>query len=132
MRIAWWMVASIVLGGCTSGIGRPVSEVTAKADADGVQRVRVEAHSFYFEPNRIVVHAGKPVELTVKNGAMFVPHNFSCIAGQAAIEVRQDVGMFREQEVTRFTPTEPGEYPFFCGKDKHAKKGMKGTLVVVR
>ena len=96
------------------------------------QRVRIEAHSFYFEPNRIVVHAGQPVELTVKNGATFVPHNFSCVAGQAGTDVHQDVGMFREQEVTRFTPTEPGEYPFFCSKDGHTGKGMKGTLVVVR
>jgi len=132
MRIVWWMVAAIVLGGCTSGIGRPVSEVTAKADADGVQRVKVVAHSFYFEPNRIVVKAGRPVELTVKNSAIFIPHNFSCVAGQAGVDIHQGVGMFREQEVTRFTPTEAGEYPFFCGRDSHAKKGMKGTLVVVR
>ena len=131
MRSAGWMAATIVLGGCTSGIGRPVSEVTARTDADGVQRVRVEAHSFYFEPNRIIVHAGKPVELTVKNGGVLIPHNFSCIAEQAGVDVHQDVGMFRGQKAARFTPGTPGEYPFFCSKDGHSKKGMKGMLVVV-
>jgi FtsP/CotA-like multicopper oxidase with cupredoxin domain len=30
----------------------------------------------------------------------------------------------------RFTPTEAGDYHFFCHVDGHAKKGMTGTLVV--
>jgi len=30
----------------------------------------------------------------------------------------------------RFTPTKAGEYEFFCHVDGHAKKGMKGTIVV--
>ena len=31
----------------------------------------------------------------------------------------------------RFTPTEPGEFKFWCHVDHHAKKGMTGTLVVL-
>ena len=64
--------------GCSAGFNRPVREITAVVGDDHMQRVRVTTHSFWFEPNRIVVKRGIPVELTVKNGAFFVPHDFSC------------------------------------------------------
>ena len=51
--------------------------------SDGVQHVRVTAHSFWFEPNRIVVKAGVPVELELHNGSLVVPHDFSCKAPEA-------------------------------------------------
>jgi len=121
----------LLLGGCSSGIGRPVSEVVAQPAPDGVQRVEVTAHSFWFEPNRVVVKAGMPVELHIQNGSFIVPHNFSCIAPQAGVQVDEGLGLFKDGEQARFTPTTPGEYPFFCNKDSHSKKGMTGTLVVV-
>jgi plastocyanin len=120
----------LILGSCSSGLDRPVQEVTATTGTDQVQRVTITTHSFYFEPNRIVVQKGVPVELTVKNGAMFVPHDFSCGAKEAGIEVDAPVGMFHGSKRVRFTPTTAGEFPFFCDKDSHAKKGMMGTLVV--
>lgn len=124
-------VIVIALAGCTSGINRPVSEVTARRDPDGVQRARVIAHSFYFEPNRIVVHAGVPVELTIKNGALFVPHNFTCASGHGEALAEKNLGIFHGQEVAHFTPGKAGKYPFYCDVDSHARKGMRGTLVVV-
>lgn len=124
------LVMLSLLAGCSSGLNRPVKEVTAKAGADGVQRVRVVAHSYWFEPNRIVVKAGAPVELTVKNAAFGVPHNLTCFDKDAGIELSENLGLFRGQKVARFTPTKPGEYEFYCHVDSHSKKGMKGTLVV--
>jgi plastocyanin len=124
-------VAVICLG-CSSGLKRPVEEVTAKAGSDGVQHVKINAHSYYFSPNRVVVKAGMPVELTIKNSAFGVPHNFTCFEKDAGIEVSEDLGMFHGEKVTKFTPTQPGEYEFFCHVGSHAKKGMKGTLVVVQ
>ena len=124
-------VAVICLG-CSSGLKRPVEEVTAKPGSDGVQHVKITAHSYYFSPNRVIVKAGTPVELTVKNTALFVPHNLTCFEKDAGIEVSENLGMFRGQKVTKFTPTTPGEYEFYCHVDSHAKKGMKGTLVVVQ
>ena len=120
-----------LLGGCSSGLKRPIQEVTATAGPDRVQRVRVVAHSYWFEPNRIVVRAGMPVELALKNAAFMVPHNFTCTAPETDVTVSQDLGMFRGAKTVRFTPTTPGEYRFFCHVGKHAKKGMAGTLVVV-
>jgi uncharacterized cupredoxin-like copper-binding protein len=116
--------------GCTSGLDRPVKEVTATVGLDQVQHVKVTAHSFYFEPNRIVVKKDVPVELEVKNGTMFVPHDFSCEAKDAGITVDAGVGMFHGKKTVRFTPTQTGEFPFHCDVDGHAKKGMTGTLVV--
>ena len=125
------IAAWAVLAGCASGLNRPVQEVTAKVGLDQVQHVTVKTHSFYFEPNRIVVKRGIPVELRVKNGALFVPHNFSCHAKDAGVEVDLPVGMFHGSKTLRFTPSQTGEYPFFCDVDAHAKKGMTGTVVVV-
>jgi cytochrome c oxidase subunit 2 len=125
------MLAVGAIAGCASGLNRPVREVTATTGADQVQHVTITTHSFYFDPNRIVVKRGIPVELTVKNGALLVPHDFSCEAKDAAIEVDARVGMFHGSKRVRFTPTRAGEYPFHCDVDGHAKKGMTGTLVVV-
>ncbi len=114
--------------GCSSGVGRPVVEVVAEGVGD-VQRVRVEAHSFYFEPNRIVVRAGVPVELTLKNNSLVVPHNFTLRAPEAGIDIDRNLG-FKGGAILLFTPTKPGEYEFVCGKGSHMAKGMTGTLVV--
>jgi plastocyanin len=126
-----WLVVALALAGCASGVGRPVHEIHAISDADGVQRVTVTAHAFFFEPNKVIVQANRPVELKVKNHSMFVPHNFSCVAPNAGIQVDEGMGMFWDGETAKFTPTTPGEYPFFCKVDGHSKKGMTGTIVVV-
>jgi plastocyanin len=131
MRIAAALLIALLVTGCSSGLGRPVQEVTARRGADGVQRVRVVAHSYWFEPNRIVVKAGVPVELTIKNAAFGVPHNLSCFDRAAGIELDANLGLFRGQKHARFIPVAPGEYEFYCHVGSHAKKGMKGTLVVV-
>ncbi len=131
MRRAWLLIFPLLLTGCSSGLGRPVHEVTAHADAKGVQRVAVTAHSYWFEPNRVVVKVGTPVELTVRNAAFMVPHNLTCNEPDAGIELSLDLGMFRGCKVAKFTPTKIGEYEFFCHVGSHAKHGMKGVIVVV-
>jgi plastocyanin len=123
------VIALILLAGCaSSGIDRPVVSVEANADDKGVQHVEVNMHSYYFEPNRIVVHAGKPVDLEFKNRAIWVPHNFTI--HEEGIDVDVDKWGFGTGHA-RFTAPAPGEYKFFCHVDSHGKKGMTGTLVVV-
>lgn len=119
------------LTGCASGLDRPVHEIQATPGDDGVQRVEVTAHAFYFDPNRIVLKLNVPVELHVKNHSAMVPHNFSCVAPQAGIQVDEGLGLFWDGETAHFTPSAAGEYKFFCKVDSHANKGMTGTLVVV-
>lgn len=119
-----------LLSGCasSSGLNRPVVSVDAQQDKNGVQLAEIDMHSYYFEPNRIVVHAGRPVDLTIRNRAIFVPHNFSIHATGLMVDVdKWGPGTAH----ARFTAPEPGEYKFFCHVDEHGKKGMAGTLVVV-
>ena len=130
MRRTLIPLIAALLAGCSSGLNKPVKEVTAATGSDGVQHIRIVAHSFWFEPNRVVVKAGVPVEITVKNAAFGVPHNLTCFDKDAGIELDANLGMFRGQKTARFTPGKPGEYEFFCHVDSHSKKGMKGTLVV--
>jgi plastocyanin len=131
-RWALWMtgLAAATILGCASGFDRPVRAVTARMDQDGVQRVRVVTHTYWFEPNRIVVKRGTPVELEVQNGSFVVPHGFSCVVPEVGVDENVRVSMFHGHQVVRFTPTESGEYPFYCPVGSHAKHGMNGTLVV--
>ena len=116
-----------VLAACTKGTERPpVSQNVGLAD-DGVQRVNVEMHSYYFEPDRIVVKRDIPVEIVLSNSSKVVPHNFTL--NGAGVHVSEDKWGFGHETV-RFTPTETGEFKFVCHKGDHAEKGMVGTLVV--
>jgi plastocyanin len=130
MRIALGMlVATLVLSaGCASGLHRPVSSTDAVTDGNGVQRVNVDMHTFYFKPNRIVVHAGRPVEMVLRNRALVVPHNFSVQDPSIAVSVNK---WGPGTAIVRFTPKTPGEYAFHCDEHGHEAKGMTGTLVVV-
>ena len=133
MRVAFALFVSFALSGCgTSGTKLPVTEVTAPVDSEGVQAVTIEAHSYYFKPSRIVVQAGKPVDLTIRFKSFFTPHNLTCAHEDAGIVIDKSAGFmsFKKTKRIRFTPTVPGEYPFHCGVGSHMMKGMKGTLVV--
>ena len=139
-RLTWFPTLLLAAGvftlalaantGCSSGLKKPVHEVTATS-TDSLQHVTIKAHTYWYDPNRVVLKAGKEVELKVKNGSMIVPHNLTCFEKDAGIEVSANVGMFWGGKTVRFTPTQPGEYEFFCHVDSHSKHGMKGTFVVV-
>ena len=127
------LASALLAAGCgKSGTNLPVSEMTARTDAHGVQVVDVDVHSFYFKPNRIVVDAGKPVDITLHFKSFFVPHNFTCFDTDAGISASTGAGFmsFHRTKHVRFTPGKPGEYGFFCHVGNHAKKGMTGTIVV--
>ena len=132
VRVAAAAVLASALGCGTSGSKIPVSEVVAKPDASGVQHVVVEVHSFYFKPSRVVVESGRPVEMTLKFKNFFTPHNLTCDHADGGIRIDKSAGFmsFRRTKHVKFTPSTPGEYPFYCGVDSHMKKGMTGTLVV--
>lgn len=90
MRLALVTFGATVLlaCGCASGLNRPVSSIEAVTDHNGVQQVDLDLHSFYFKPNRIMVHAGQPVELVLRNRSLIVPHNFTI--GDSVLAVSRD------------------------------------------
>ena len=106
----------------------------AKPDADGVQRVRLVAGSYFFKPNHIVVKANVPVELAASRESGITPHDLVIRAEEAGINVKEDLAS--EPKKIAFTPTKPGKYPIYCSKKLpfmagHREKGMEGILEVV-
>ncbi len=105
-----------------------------KPDADGVQRVRLVAVSYFFKPNHIVVKANVPVELTASRESGITPHDLVIRAEDAGINVKEDLAS--DPKKIAFTATKPGKYPIYCSKKLpfmagHREKGMEGILEVV-
>ena len=105
-----------------------------KPDADGVQRVRLVAGSYFFKPNHIVVKANVPVELTASRESGITPHDLVIRAEEAGINVKEDLSS--DPKKIAFTATKPGKYPIYCSKKLpfmagHREKGMEGILEVV-
>lgn len=131
---AFVVLAAALVAGCASSPpeGVPAS-VTAVPDSRGVQRVHVIAGNYYFQPNRIVVKAGVPVEITIERQTV-IPHTFTLSAPAAGIAA--DVELPRKPVTVSFTPTKPGSYRFICKEDppflpSHLERGMQGTLEAV-
>ncbi len=103
-------------------------------DSDGVQRTTVILDSYSYQPDHLVVEAGKPVELTLTSVTTLTPHNFIIKDPAGSLSVEQDVGAGKTATI-RFTPTQPGRFPIYCDKrlwpfPSHRDKGMEGTLEV--
>lgn len=108
----------------------PVTMVRA-ADS---QVIEITAGSFEFKPDTITVRAGQPVTFNVKNGATFLPHNLIVKAPGAGIDIKIEVRPGKTASAT-FTPTTPGTYEMYCGKEPpfgktHKERGMHGKLIV--
>lgn len=108
--------------------------LTARVDDDGVQRVRIVGGEYFFEPQRVVVKANIPVELSLSKEASIVPHSFVINAPEAGVVVDEELGT--ELRRVTFTPTAPGIYPYYCRNKllffkSHRDRGMEGMLEVV-
>jgi plastocyanin len=101
---------------------------------DGVQRVTITSGSYFFDPNRITVKANTKVELMVMKEGGITPHDIEMKSPEAGMEFSE--GLSSTPKVISFTPTKPGNYPFFCGKKapfskSHRERGMEGIIEVV-
>jgi len=106
----------------------------ATIDSDGVQRVEVVGGSYYFEPYRIVVKVGVPVELKVRKDSI-IPHDIVIEAPEAGIKIKEELK--KEPKIIKFTPTATGTYPIYCSKKppffkSHRERGMEGVLEIVK
>ncbi len=119
----------LLLAGCAAKTPQPSAE--AVTGPDGVQRLEVLAGNYFFDPPRLIVRAGQPVELTVVRQSLFVPHTFVLSIPADGIDIHDTIS--RKGTVIRFTPASVGEHLFFCDKKlgrTHLERGMQGFLEV--
>jgi plastocyanin len=126
-RLPWFIFLTLMAG--VAPAQEPI-----KPDADGVQRVRLVAGSYFFKPNHIIVKANVPVELTASRESGITPHDLVIRAEEAGINVKEDLSS--DPKKIAFTATKPGKYPIYCSKKLpfmagHREKGMEGILEVV-
>lgn len=129
------VTAWLFFGGITAAAAESVEvPLVLPVGADGVQRATVILDSYSYQPNHLVVQAGKPVELTLRSVTTITPHNFIIKDPAGSLSIEQDVSAGKTVNVT-FTPTQPGRFPIYCDKrlwplPSHRDKGMEGTLEV--
>jgi uncharacterized cupredoxin-like copper-binding protein len=134
-RIFFILVCTILLTGCAGASQQTVTEIT------------VEATDFTYDPGSIIVPAGQPVTLTLKNTGKvehdFVIDTINVVNVEASdsgpAEHHQmnqpgyDLHFFAkagETAVLQFTAMEPGKYEIFCSIEGHKEAGMIGELIV--
>src|SRR5688572_1555926 len=91
--------------------------------AAGARRIEVEATSFSFDPDEIIVTAGEDIAIVLTSEDVL--HDFEIDeldAHVAADEGETAEGGFRAEE--------PGRYTYYCTVEGHREEGMEGTLVV--
>jgi plastocyanin len=118
-----------------AGVWSAQSEpVVLEVASDGVQRTQVVLDSHVYVPKHLVVKAGIPVELELKNVTFLTPHNFVMKDAASGLSVSEDVSGGKTK-IVRFTAALPGTYTFYCDKKllffaSHREKGMEGRLEV--
>ena len=121
-------VALTTACGSTVATGGPGASVAipAPAPAAGTQQVTVTVGSaMQFAPSSLVIRAGQPIELTLRNGGA-IPHDFTLAEG-ASHPVRIEAQGGPTARGT-FTIDSPGTYAFVCSVPGHAAAGMRGTI----
>lgn len=105
----------------------------AQTGTDGAQRVEITAGTYFFKPEHIIVKAGVPVELVIRNESKLIPHNFVMNSPEAGMDFSEQLS--DSLTIIRFTPAVPGKYSFFCDKKllffkSHRDRGMEGEIEV--
>lgn len=140
--LCFLILAGVVLAACAS----PATP-TVLAPIDLV----LTATDIAYDTDRVEVMAGQPVRLTLRNDGvlahdfsiMMMPHTGEVMVSEMAEEMEgHDMSeMEKEPEIhvvapvdgrntVEFTPSEPGEYEYYCTVPGHKEAGMVGILVV--
>lgn len=90
--------------------------------ADGVQRATIAVTNYGYSPNKLIVKAGTPVELTLETN-----ETYSCASSfiLKAFDIRLQLGPTDSKTVS-FLPTKKGSYTFSCSM------GMYSGVLEVR
>ena len=103
---------------------------TVKTDAAGVQAITLTTGDDYvFTPDHFTVAPGQ-VQLTVRNTAKQMTHNFAFTQGKGPAAITEQIPVLApgQSQTITFTVTTPGDYPFECSF--HVALGQVGTMTV--
>jgi plastocyanin domain-containing protein len=119
-----WAFSTVTVAAETPDAPPPPAEPAA-------QEITIDATSYSFTPDVIVVEAGRPVVLTFHKSG-FTPHDFIIDDPASGLNIKQSL---HSTSVVSFTPMNKGRFEFYCGKDlpfmkSHKEKGMHGVLEV--
>jgi len=106
----------------------------ATIDNDGVQRIKILAGSYFFNPDYVIVKVSIPVELTISKEPGITPHSFVMKQPDAGIDIEESLS--KEPKTIKFITNKVGKYPFYCSKKflflkSHRDRGMEGIIEVV-
>lgn len=99
------------------------SEMVDDADTD-IVTIDMTGENFRFSEDEISVQAGQTVRVVLTANDM--QHDFVI----DELDVKSDIAATGETVEVEFTPTEAGEYEFYCSVGQHRANGMVGTLTV--
>lgn len=128
------LVVAALIALATTEARADTEPYVATVGSDGAQRVHLVGGSYFFEPERIQVKAGVPVELVVSREPGLAPHDLVIQSQAMGLDIEEELE--REEKVIRFTPEVPGRVVFYCDKKllffpSHRNRGMSGVLEVV-
>jgi len=96
----------------------------AQPPISGARQIRVQAGEFVFDPSRLEIQNGEPVNIRLSNrGALL--HDFTIEGLDFRLVARPG-----ERSIGGLEAAEAGSYRFVCTVPGHAEAGMVGTLVV--
>ncbi len=111
----------------------------------GPQTVTLRLSEYKYDPARVEIQNGKPVELRLINSGKVLHEFVTDMLADVTVDLETGgtVALVRGVEeleipagatvVLRFTPQKTGEFTFRCDAEEpvsHYEKGMKGALIV--
>ena len=100
-----------------------VDDTQMEVDADTVV-IEVSGANFSFNPSKITVKKGQKVKVVFTANDM--QHDFVI----DKLDVKSDIVTAGNTTEVEFTPTEAGEFEYYCSVGNHRAQGMVGTLTV--
>lgn len=124
VALALMVPALAACGNATASSSKPAAASTPIA---GAQQVMVKGNdAMKFDPDRLTVKAGQPVQLTFENTGQVI-HDWTLSQGVPSRVTALAQG--KQSSTVVFTIANPGEYTFVCVQPGHEAAGMKGAIV---
>lgn len=91
---------------------------------EDVQTIDVEAGSFYYKPNEIMVKKGQKVKIVIT--AVSMMHDFNI----DELDVKMPIVQNGSTGTVEFTPDKTGEFEYYCSVGQHRANGQVGKIIV--